>query len=98
MTQHPDDAVRRLQDAAVSGLPVMLPGTLEPRQGAAPIEPVVPKGPFGPHTTPADPGDLERMGRELEAGGAPWERRLGRPATIVEGLRRSLKGLFGGRR
>ena len=94
MTQHPEDAVSRLQHAVAAGQPVMFPGTWEARTPDAPIEPAVSRGPCGPHTLPAAADDLERLEREREGGGATWERRVGSPATIGEGLRRSIASLF----
>lgn len=71
--------------------PAMIPGEFEGRPRLSPVESGVPQGPLGPHASPADSDDLERLEREREGGGAPPG--LPRGSSVGDRLQRALLGL-----
>ena len=76
-----------LQQAAQSGLRVLIPGALEMRVGRPTARP---GGVTGESLTPealsTAVGDQERLAHEREGGGAPSERTGSRPRTIIARL------------
>jgi hypothetical protein len=71
----------------------MIPGAFTVRPRGTVEEPKIPVGPAGPHTRPADADDLERRGREREAGGAPPHREY---SGVTDFVMRALLGLTEG--
>jgi hypothetical protein len=86
-----ESTVILLQEAALKGSPVLIPGAREPRPGGAAAR--LPQSSDLPvmrhaHSTAVSP--RERLEREREGGGAPSERASGQRARILARLWRTL--------
>lgn len=83
------DTAGILQQAALDGVPVMIPGAFETRAAHPPARaPDVIAIPVTAHARDTDVYDRGRLEREREGGGAPSERTAGRFRSMVTRLRR----------
>jgi hypothetical protein len=85
-----EDTVARLQQAAQSGLPVLIPGAFERRAGRPAVRPTSAAAVAEtPHARAAG-SSRAQLEREREGGGAPSERRIGRHRTLFARLWRGV--------
>jgi hypothetical protein len=86
-----ENTVGILQEAARTGVPVMIAGAWEPRLSSTVTSPIIVTAASG--TSHASPAVMDKAGRlryEREGGGAPSERRLGERHTIRARLKHSV--------
>jgi hypothetical protein len=84
------DTAATLQEASLSGLPVLIPGAFEIRVGRPVAQPTGVTAGLTPHVRA--PGEnRERLEREREGGGAPSERRVQRHGTILARFWRGMR-------
>jgi hypothetical protein len=86
-----EDTVARLQQAAQTGLPVLVPGAFEVRAGRPAVRPASAAAAARTPVAHAAGSSRAQLEREREGGGAPSERRTGRHRTIVA---RWWRGMF----
>jgi hypothetical protein len=76
MSTHAEDTAALLQQAARSGVPVLIPGAREMRAGHPPARPIAAAPePATPPAPAAAAVDRDRLEHEREGGGAPSQRR-----------------------
>ncbi len=85
-----EDTVARLQQAAQSGLPVLIPGAFEMRAGRPAVRPTSAAAAAETPRAQAAASSRPQLEREREGGGAPSERRAGRHRTIFARLWRGV--------
>ena len=89
-TTQAEDTVARLQQAAQSGLPVLIPGAFEMRAGRPAVRPASAAAAAETPRAQAAGSGRARLEREREGGGAPSERRPGRHRSIFARLWRGV--------
>ncbi|PYR23607.1 MAG: hypothetical protein DMF98_18070 [Acidobacteria bacterium] len=85
-----EDTVALLQQAAQSGLPVLIPGAFEMRAGRPAVRPASAAAAAETPRAQAAGSGRARLEREREGGGAPSERRPGRHRSIFARLWRGV--------